>query len=1145
MTCFNFVNPIKTLINFSILRKNLPILFLLICWICPLSTNATHIVGGEMNYTCLGNNDYEITLVIFRDCYNGNPNAFFDDPASIGVFDANNVLLNEFLIPWNQNLNDTLSPVLSSECFVAPPDVCVHTTTYTAIVNLPPVTGGYQLAYQRCCRNVTIKNIVEPLETGATYGLTISEKALEECNSNPKFNDWPPIYICVNEPIHFDQSAFDVDGDSIVYKLCTPLQGAHPDIPRPQPPNSPPYDEIVWVNPPYNVNNMLNGFPGDAALEIDLHTGLLTGFPNTVGQFVVGICVEEYRNGALISTTRRDFQYNVGVCGQPVASFSSPELQCNDLKVHFENESTGTNTFLWLFNDPNNPNPTSNQENPTYTFSDIGTYEIQLISDPNSICADTFSRTIVLENSSLTANFNTEVIECSDSLLIQVTDLSFDSISSPTAWFWEILGTELISHEQHPTFVLTTNGFAELQLTVSAENGCLDSLVERFPVNLIEVELDNDTLFVCEGNSISLNPAGDDEYLYEWFPVDDLDDSTSDNPSATPDTTTTYIANISDGEMCQIERHITVAVIDTSDQIDFVFDTQCSGFSVQFTSSSENAPFFVWHVGDPDNPMATISGANPSYTYPDTGFYTVMVTLMEEIPCPDTIFKEIHVNQPLIEVAFDVEYETCSDTANIAFTDLSVNEQSTITSWNWNFSNNKNSSEQNPIITVENSQTLGISLIINSDDGCVDSIFQEVDIQVIDVNIKDTIPLCNGLPTFLNPDFNPNYEYLWSPATGLDNPTSPNPLANPTEATTYTVTISNFGSDTCQFIKDVHLIFPPPIEVTRTKDTTICEHEMLLFADSEQAVSFLWSEQADFSNPFAETAEVIVSPEDESVYFVQITDDFGCQIQEEIHVFGAAIRVELEGFVTLCLGDTTQLEVVNLSTEQDLMYQWSPENFILSGANTATPTVRPDNNIAYSVQINNQFGCEFLGTTQVEVFDFTLPLSIQAAPDTIRTPGESTQLTATFDNSYTYTWAASETLSATDIYNPIATPLETTLYTLNISHSNGCINESSILLVVQNALCEAPFIFIPKGFTPNQDGKNDILFVRSNIIEELYFAIYSRWGQKVFETTDSSQGWDGTFEGKALQAGVFGYYVQAKCFNGEEYFKKGNVTLLR
>ena len=90
---------------------------------------------------------------------------------------------------------------------------------------------------------------------------------------------------------------------------------------------------------------MLNGAPGGEPLAIDLHTGLLTGLPNTIGQFVVGICIEEYRNGVLISTTRRDFQYNVGVCGQAAAAFFTPDVQCGNFTVQVQNQSLGGSSY--------------------------------------------------------------------------------------------------------------------------------------------------------------------------------------------------------------------------------------------------------------------------------------------------------------------------------------------------------------------------------------------------------------------------------------------------------------------------------------------------------------------------------------------------------------------------------------------------------------------------------------------------------------------------------------------------------------------------------------------------------------------------------------------------------------------------------
>jgi PKD repeat protein len=532
---------------------------LLFVLVLPTAAQATHIVGGEMNYTCLGNNQYEITLTIFRDCFYGNPLAWFDDPASVGIFDVDNNLLQE--VQMSLMNNDTLAPVLSSICFVAPPDVCVHTTTYRDTIELEPRIGGYQLAYQRCCRNQTILNIVDPLASGATYGVTISERALLECNSNPKFQEWPPIYICVDEPILFDQSALDIDGDSIVYRLCTPLLGANQAIPMPQPPNNPPYAPINWVDPPYNVDNMLNGFAGGEPLAIDSQTGLLTGLPNTVGQFVVGICVEEYRDGELISTTRRDFQYNVGVCGRAVSAFFAPEIQCESLTVEFNNESQNADDFLWIFNDPNNPDATSTAVSPTFTFQDTGLYTVMLIAEPGTICQDTAFQEVYLQDDSLFPDFSVDYVACTDSLTIQVNDLSFDTISTPVEWLWEVSPLGLTSNEQNPTFAITANGGVSLSLTLTAANGCEKMLEEFIPVELIEEELLTDTITICFGDNVALNPTIDTSYTYEWMPSPWIGDLSNPNPIVSPDDTTTFTVFVTDAEgFCMVERSITVAV---------------------------------------------------------------------------------------------------------------------------------------------------------------------------------------------------------------------------------------------------------------------------------------------------------------------------------------------------------------------------------------------------------------------------------------------------------------------------------------------------------------------------------------------------------------------------------------------------------
>ena len=83
-------------------------------------------------------------------------------------------------------------------------------------------------------------------------------------------------------PFVFNNKATDSDGDSLVYSLVNPLTGADTINPQPCPPSSPPYNNVSYINPPYSVNNMLNGTTGGIPLSINPQTGLLTAYPNTI-----------------------------------------------------------------------------------------------------------------------------------------------------------------------------------------------------------------------------------------------------------------------------------------------------------------------------------------------------------------------------------------------------------------------------------------------------------------------------------------------------------------------------------------------------------------------------------------------------------------------------------------------------------------------------------------------------------------------------------------------------------------------------------------------------------------------------------------------------------------------------------------------
>jgi hypothetical protein len=112
-------------------------------------------VGGEIYYDCLGNNNYKITLKVYRDCYLGQVG--FDDPATIFIFDNNGVFVDSVQMPLPTPV--VLPITINNPCFVPPTDVCVEEVIYETTINLPPSAGGYNITYQRCCRNGSILNI--------------------------------------------------------------------------------------------------------------------------------------------------------------------------------------------------------------------------------------------------------------------------------------------------------------------------------------------------------------------------------------------------------------------------------------------------------------------------------------------------------------------------------------------------------------------------------------------------------------------------------------------------------------------------------------------------------------------------------------------------------------------------------------------------------------------------------------------------------------------------------------------------------------------------------------------------------------------------------------------------------------------------
>ena len=383
-------------------------------------SRATHIMGGDLYYQYISEDRYRITLQYFLDCENGDPGAINSDlDGNFGFFNAKtNQLITSQVITRTGPIKVTQ---LNYECVIGNPNACVDKYAYSFEIDLDPGTDGIVVSFQRCCRNHTIDNLVNPNSTGMTIFTTIPPDNI--VNSSPVFKELPPNFLCNDAPLVFDHSAVDPDGDSLSYELYVPYLGASAGAPKPSVPSKPPYGLVQYLAP-YHVANMMGG---TQLLKIDSKTGLLTCLPNKLGQYVVGIKVNEYRDGVKIGETLRDYQFNVLQCQKVVqAKMVLPQFLCANRPLIFSSNGSKADTFEWSFHNPGVYDLDTVAANTQLMFTKPGTYTIRLkVRDEG--CADSIIQVITVGAlDSLFADFsvNPTIICTGDSVNIQRTGSS-------------------------------------------------------------------------------------------------------------------------------------------------------------------------------------------------------------------------------------------------------------------------------------------------------------------------------------------------------------------------------------------------------------------------------------------------------------------------------------------------------------------------------------------------------------------------------------------------------------------------------------------------------------------------------------------------------------------------------------------------
>ncbi|MEM9917000.1 MAG: PKD domain-containing protein [Bacteroidota bacterium] len=658
---------------------------------------ASHIVGGDITYECLGydaasnTNLYEITMKIYRNC-NRFAMDVFSDPAPITIY--REALFNR----WDSvtHVNIRLGRVINippdnNPCLKLPPDICVEEGSYIFEVRLPVVETSYVISYQRCCRNATINNILQPDQTGATYSVQISSESQKACNTSPVFNEFPPIVICANEPIDFDHSATDAEGDQIVYEFCGALAGGgvlgafefgDPESCegfRPDPACPPPYTPVRYAFPTFSPSEPMRG---DPMIEIDPNTGLITGTPQNLGQYVVGVCVKEFRNGVLLSTIQRDFQFNVANCeplvdarirgDERIADNAFLVRGCGELTVEIENESvqrSNIRDFYWSF-DVLGTELRIDDWNANITFPDTGIYQGALFLNPNSNCADTAFVQVELFPG-LDADFSFEYDTCVASP-VHFTDLSTtegDNVITDWRWSYNI---GVASTEQNPAIRFSNAGEFDVRLQIMDDNGCADAVtkpIEWFPAPEIIV-VEPDVFVGCEPLLVQFNnltnPITEDYDILWQF--GDGQTSMEISPTHVYEEKGIYSISLDLVSPLGCEASASwdnwIEVL-TTPKADFTFSPERpSNFNpeVQFFDQSVDAVSWLWDFGG----ESRSNMRDPVHVFPDTGFQAATLIVTHLDGCTDTIQKPIDV-EPQIRYFLPNAFTPNGDNVNDGF----------------------------------------------------------------------------------------------------------------------------------------------------------------------------------------------------------------------------------------------------------------------------------------------------------------------------------------------------------------------------------------------------------------------------------------------------------------------------------------------
>lgn len=554
-------------------------------------------------------------------------------------------------------------------------------------------------------------------------------------------------------------------------------------------------------------------------------------------------------------------------------------------------------------------------------------------------------------------------------------------------------------------------------------------------------------------------------------------------------------------------------------------------------SNQSNSPLiksYDWEVINPAG-VTIYTSQNPTlnYTFPVNGVYTTNLTINRGQSCSGTTSAKIFV-YPGLEPDFSIA-GICINKAT-AFVDKTSTLSGTVNSWKWDFGEPgvaDISSLQNPSYNYLLEGVKNASLIVTTTDGCRDTVSKTItmiDKPAIALAFYDTL-LCVNDRVRLQAAGTGNFS--WSPAVGMINNNTATPTVFPATSTFYYVNLEREG---CNNRDSVYVQVVDHVSLQLMNDTTICSRDTIQLQIISDGFQYAWTPatqliNATVKNPLAITPVT-------TNYQVTATIG-GCSATENINVTAIPYPfVNAGADTTICYNTTAQL----LAFTNGSSWSWTSASS-LNDTRLLNPVAYPVRSSDYIFTAYDTRGCPKPGIDTVRVV--VLPKIVaDAGRDTSVVIGQSLQLNAMGGD--TYLWSPALSLSAANIANPVAVFNEASnglQYKVQAFNMAGCYDSAFVNIKVY---ATRPTVFIPSAFTPNNDGRNDILRPIAVGMKNIqYFQVYNRWGQLLFSTRENGRGWDGRINGQLQSNNTYVWVVKAIDFNGAPYFKKGTVTLIR